>query len=106
MEDKIPIPRHSHRLDLKQPLPPEVISSRRRRSQSAESSTMRTFGETSSFKPELAQKFSTHPNSSTVVETESSQVPMVMIHSIDETIPPGPDVVQSQIDPDPVSSLP
>ena len=31
---------------------------------------------------------------------------MVTIHSIAETIPLGPDVVQSQIDPDPVSSLP
>ena len=31
---------------------------------------------------------------------------MVMIHSIIETIPPGPEVVQSHIDPDPNSSLP
>ena len=31
---------------------------------------------------------------------------MVTIHSIDETIPPRPDVVQPQIDPDPVSSFP
>ena len=31
---------------------------------------------------------------------------MVTIHSIAETITPGPDVFQSQIDPDPVSSLP
>ena len=31
---------------------------------------------------------------------------MVTIHSITETIPPGLDVVQSQIDPYPVSSLP
>ena len=44
--------------------------------------------------------------SSTVVETESSQLLVVTIHSITETIPPGPDVVQSQIDSDPVSSFP
>ena len=30
---------------------------------------------------------------------------MVTIHSITETIPPGPNVVQSQINPDPVSSF-
>ena len=30
---------------------------------------------------------------------------MVTIHLISETIPPGPDVVQPKIDPDPVSSL-
>ena len=37
---------------------------------------------------------------------EPSQLPVVTIHSIVETIPPGPDVVQSKIDPDPVSSFP
>ena len=37
---------------------------------------------------------------------ESSQLPVVMIHSISETIPPGPDVVQPEIDPDPVSYFP
>ena len=31
---------------------------------------------------------------------------MVTIHPISETIPPRPDVVQPQIDPNPVSSLP
>ena len=31
---------------------------------------------------------------------------MVTIHPISETIPPGPDVVQPEIDPDLVSSLP
>ena len=45
-------------------------------------------------------------SSSTVVKTESSQLPMVTIHPISETIPPGPDVIQSKIDTDPVSSFP
>ena len=103
---KILPPCRSRRLALKPPLPLKVISGRRRQSQSAESSTICTSGETSSFNPELAQIVSTHPSSSTVVETESSQLPVVTIHSIVETIPPGPDVVQSQIDLDPVSSLP
>ena len=31
---------------------------------------------------------------------------MVTIHPISETIPPEPDVVQPEVDPDPVSSLP
>ena len=43
---------------------------------------------------------------STGVETESSKLPTVTIHPISETIPPGPDVVQSEIDPDPVSFFP
>ena len=105
MEEQNPTPLHSRRLALKPPLPPEVTSGRRRRSQSAESSTIRTSGEKSSFKPELAQIVSTHTSLSTVVETESSQLPVITIHSIAETIPLGPDIVQSQIDPDPISSL-
>ena len=107
MEEQKPFPCRSRRLMLKPPLPTEVTSGRRRRSQSSESSTIHTSGETSfSHKPELAQVVSTHPGSSTVVETESSQLPVVTIHPISETIPPGPDVVQPQIDPDPVSSFP
>ena len=106
MEEQNLVPRRSCRLALKPPLPLEVTSGRRRRSRSVESSTIRTSGETSSFKPELAQIVSTHPGLSTVVKTKSSQLLVVMIHSIAETIPPGPEVVQSQIDPDPVSSLP
>ena len=70
MEEQNPFPRCSHRLALKPPLPPKVTSGRRRRSRSAESSTIRTSGETSfSHKPELAQVVSTHPGSSTVIET-------------------------------------
>ena len=106
MEEHNPTPFFSRRLALKPPLPPEVTSRRRRQSRSTESSTIRTSGETYSFKPDLAQIVSTHPDSFTVVETKSSQLPVVTIHPIAETIPPGPDVVQSQIDPDPASSLP
>ena len=107
MEEQNPFPGRSHRLALKSPLPLEVTSGRRRRTRFSESSTIHTSGETSfSHKPELAQVFSTHPSSSTVVETESSQLLVVMIHPISETIPPGPDVVQPEIDPDLVSSLP
>ena len=73
MEEHNPTPRRSHRLALKPPLPLEVTSSRRRRSRSAESSKISTSCETSSsHKPELAQVVSTHPDSSTIVETESS----------------------------------
>ena len=94
MEEQNPFPRRSHRLALKPPLPPEVTSGRRRRSRSAKSSTIRTSSETSfSNKPELAQVVSTHPGSSTVVETESSQLPFVTIHPICDSIPPKPDVV-------------
>ena len=67
MEEQNPIPRRSRILALKPPLPPEVISGRRRRSRFAESSTIHTSGETSSFKLELAQIVSTHPGSFTVV---------------------------------------
>ena len=72
MEEHNPTPFFSRRLALKPPLPPEVTSGRRRRSRSTESSTIHTFGETSYFKPELAQIVSTHPGSYTVIETESS----------------------------------
>ena len=72
MEEQNPIPRHSHILALQPPLPLEVTSGRQRRSRSAESSTIRTSGKTSSFKPELAQIVSTHPGSFTIVETKSS----------------------------------
>ena len=72
MEEQNPIPHRSRRLAKKPPLPSEVTSGRRRRSRSTESSTICTFGETTSFKPELAQIVSTHPGSFTVVETESS----------------------------------
>ena len=72
MEEKNPFPRRLRILSLKPPLPLEVTSGRQRRSRSAESSTIRTYGETSYFKPELAQIVSTHPGSSSVIETESS----------------------------------
>ena len=67
MEEHNPTPRCSCTLALKPPLPMEVTFGRRRRSRYAESSTIRTSGETSSFKPELAQIVSTHPGSFTVV---------------------------------------
>ena len=68
MEEQNPFPRHSCRLALKPPLQPEVTSGRRRRSRSAESSTIRTSSETSvSHNPELSQFVSTHLGSSTVV---------------------------------------
>ena len=102
MEEHNPTPHRSRRLALKPPLPLEVISTRRRRSRSAESSTIRTSGETSFFNPELAQIVSTHPGSFTVVETESSQLPVVTIHSIVETIPPKPNVVQLEVGLDPI----
>ena len=70
-------------------------------------STISTSSEASSSHiPESAQVVSTHPGSSTVVETESSQLPVVTIHPISDTIPPGPDVVQPEVDPDPVSFFP
>ena len=106
MEEHNPTPHCSRRLALKPPLPPEVISGRWRRSRSPESSTICTSGEKSSFNPELAQIVSTHLSSFTVVKIESSHLLVVTIHSVAETIPPGPDIVQSHIDPDPVSSLP
>ena len=37
---------------------------------------------------------------------DSSQLPMVTIHPISETIPPEPDVVQLEVDPDLVSFFP
>ncbi|WP_208081123.1 hypothetical protein, partial [Bacteroides uniformis] len=70
MEEHNPIPHRSCRLALKQPLPPEVTSGRRRRSRYAESSTICTSRETSfSHKPELDQVDSKHLGSSTVVGT-------------------------------------
>ena len=94
-------PRRSRRLALKPPLLLEVTSGRRRRSQSTESSTIRTSGETSlSHKPELAQFDSTHLDSSTVVKMESSQLPVVTICPICEAIPPEPNVFQLEFDPD------
>ena len=106
MEEQNPFPCHSRRLALKPPLPPEVTPCWQRRHHSTETSTISTSGEASSSHIlELAQVVSTHPGSSTAVETKSSQLPMVTIHPISENIPPGPDVVQPEIDPDPVSSL-
>ena len=67
MEEKNHTPRRLRILALKPLLPPEVTYGRRRRSQSTESSTIHTSGEISSFQPELAQIFSTHPDLSTVV---------------------------------------
>ena len=94
-------------LALKQPLPPEVTPGRRRRQNSNESSTVSTSREASSSHiPKLTQVFSTYLSFFTFVETEFSQLSVVMIHPISETIPPGPDVVQPEIDPDLVSSLP
>ena len=107
MEEQNTFPIRSHRLALKAPLPPEVTSSRRRRSRSVESRTIRTSGETSySHKPKLAQVVSTHPSSSTVFKTESSQLPVVTIHTISETIPLVPNVVQPKIGLDPISYFP
>ena len=95
MEEQNSFPHRSHRLALNPPLPPEVTYGKRRRSHSAESSTIRTPGETSSSNiPELAHFISTHIGSSPVVKTKSSQLPVVTIHPISETIPPGSDVVQ------------
>ena len=74
---------------------------------STETSTINTSGEASSSHiPELAQVVSTNLGLSTVVETESSQLLVVMIHPISETIPSELDIVQPEVDPDPVSSLP
>ena len=94
MEEQNIFSHRSRRLALKPPLPPEGTSGRRRQSRSIESSRIHTSGEISfSHKPELAQVVSTNPSLSTIVETESSQLPVVMIHPISETIPPGPDIV-------------
>ena len=107
MEEQNPFPRRSRRLALKPPLPPEVTSGWRRRYHSTETSTISASGEASSSHiPESAQVVSTNPGSSTVVDTESSQLPLVTIHPISETIPPRPDVVQPKVDPDPISYLP
>ena len=107
MEQQNPFPHRSRRLALKPPLPLEVTSGRRRRSHSTKSSTTRTSGETSSsHKPEFAQVVSTHPGLSIVVEVESSQLLVVTIHLISETIPPELDVVQLEVDPDPIILLP
>ena len=54
----------------------------------------------------MTQVVFTNPGLSVVVEIESSQLSVVTIHLIAKTISPGPDVVQPQIDPDPVFSLP
>ena len=103
MEEKNPFPHRSHRLALKPPLPPEVTLSRRRRHHSTKTSIISTYGETSSSHiPESKKVVSTHPGSSIVVKTESSQIPMVTIHPISETIPPKPDVFQLEVDPDPI----
>ena len=37
---------------------------------------------------------------------ESSQLPVVTIHPINETILPEPNIVQLEVDPDPVSFFP
>ena len=107
MEEKNPFPRHSHRLALKPPLPPKVTPGQRRRHHSTKTSTISTSVETSSSHiPELAQVVSTNLGLSTVVETNSSQLLVVTIHPICETIPPEPDVVQLEVDPYPISFFP
>ena len=74
MEEHNPTTRRSRRLASKPPLPSEVTSGRRRRLRYAESSTIRTSGETSfSHKPELAQVVSTYPGSSTRGHDPSNQ---------------------------------
>ena len=79
------------------------IPHRSRRHHSTETSTISTSSEASSSHiPKLAQVVSTNPGLSTIVETESSQLPMVTIHPICETIPPEPNVVQLEVDPDPI----
>ena len=101
MQEQNPFPLHSRRLALKPPLPPEVTLGRRRRHHSTETSIISTSGEASySHIPESTQVVSTNPSLSTIVEKESSQLPVVTIHPICETIPPEPNVVQLEIDPD------
>ena len=103
MEEQNPFHCRSHRLALKPPLPLEFTSMWRRRHHSIETNTSSTYGETTSYHiPELAQVVSKHLGSSTVVETESSQLPMVTIHPICETIPPEPNVVQLEVNPYPI----
>ena len=76
---------------------------RSRRHRSIETNTISTSSEASySHIPELAQVVSTNPGSSTVVETKSSQLPVVTIYPISETIHPEPDVVQLEVDLDPI----
>ena len=85
MEEQNPFPHHS------------------RRHHSTKTSTINTSSEASSSHiPELAQVVSTNLGLSTVVETESSQLLMVTIHPIVETIPPEPNVVQLEVDVDPI----
>ena len=98
-----PFPYHSRRIAKKPHLPPKSSSSRKMWHRSTEFSTISTHGATSSSHiPELEQVVFTNPSSSNIVKTESSQLPVVMIHPISETIPPGVDVVQPEVDLDPV----
>lgn len=54
----------------------------------------------------MTQVVSTNPGFSTVVDMDSSQLPVVTIHLISETIPPEPHVVQPEVNPDHVSCFP
>ena len=85
MEEQNTFPRRSHR------------------HRSTETSTISTFGEASSSHiPELAQVVSTNPVLSTIFKTESSQLPVVTIYLICETIPLEPDIFQLEVDPNPI----
>ena len=103
MEEQNTFPHNLRRIALKPPLPPEVTLGLKRRHHSTETNTIGTFGEASSSHiPKLAQVVSTNPGLSTVFETESSQLLVVTIHPIYETIPPEPNVVQLEVDSDPI----
>ena len=103
MKEENPFPCRSHRLSLKPPLTPEVTCGRQSHHHSTETSTISTSGEASSSHIlELAQVVSTNLGLSTVVKIESSQLPVVTIHPICETIPPETDVVQLEVDLDPI----
>ena len=85
MEEQNPFPHHSCR------------------HRSTETNTISTSGEESSSHIwKLAQVVSTNPGLSTVVKTESSQLLVVTIHPICETVPPEPNVVQLEVDLDPI----
>ena len=91
---------------MKPPLPLKVTPGQRSRHHSTETNTISTYGEASSSHIlELEQVVSKNLGLSTVVEMDSSQLPMVTIHPISEMIPLETDVVQMEVDPDPVSSL-
>ena len=107
MEEEHHFPCHSCRITLKPPLPLEAISSRRRRPHSTETNTISTSGaSSSSHLPKLSRVVSTHPGLSIVIEMESSSVPVDTEVPISETIHPKLDVIQLEVDRDPIIILP